>query len=672
MSKKENSVSAANGRQPMSMSIKAPANESKLSKVLASRNEHAGFDMSLGMGRDGEQSFEEARAAAYKHSKVHSATELKVQEPTMTINTRDALADIMGMFENQSLSAEDEYPEDEPTFTVRDFTIPLGENEIEKTCTIVVPTSLSQSQIPVKPAPQKFQVFCDDDDDDNNAPGDSKENQTAGNRRPALSLKTPIKPTDCDDPIQSNYRPLSIMTPITEVSAEYLPPSTLGSSHLSSRTFNNSCLTGFSKISSNDSNHTIHSQSSNTFHFSGKPGATNLTSTPHHRQKVSLDLHVDSILSSHDDIGQDDCIQWPCAALQKKWMESSVGSVYKTISEPSPYSKMFKNYKPNSSSVDLDGKSFMMQKFIGQGAYASVYSALDKDNNMVAIKIQKPSSAWEFHICTQLHDRLINPLSERLFIKPSHFTSFADESYMVMPMMELGSLLTSVNLIFANEDMGGGADETMAMFFACSLLRMIDAMHQSGVIHGDLKADNVFVRYDSDFTVKCDSILGDAAAVGVKCLDFGKSIDMRECDFTASFRSDIDVVSKDSILDQRLTFPWQWDIDFVGLAGIIHTMLFGKYWCSEIPSSEDGTWNQDFVWSLVEKWPLKRYWQKLMWLDLLRILLQSDHSFTMRWFRLREVRGRMERWLKENRMKIDDSQSLSTMLCRLRELSTAK
>ena len=40
-------------------------------------------------------------------------------------------------------------------------------------------------------------------------------------------------------------------------------------------------------------------------------------------------------------------------------------------------------------------------------------------------------------------------------------------------------------------------DEQLAMFFTIELFRTVEALHSKGVIHGDLKSDNILVRFDA-------------------------------------------------------------------------------------------------------------------------------------------------------------------------------
>jgi checkpoint serine/threonine-protein kinase len=263
--------------------------------------------------------------------------------------------------------------------------------------------------------------------------------------------------------------------------------------------------------------------------------------------------------------------------------------------------------------------------------------------------VERPANAWEFHILSELHRRLLTGSAARLFIVPKGFSLYRDESYLLLPLLPGQTLLDVVNLSRSDESFLG-MEEIIATFFAIDVLRIVDAMHQAGIVHGDLKPDNLILRVNETSrlsgTVYSGSEDNPWCQLGLQCIDFGKAVDMRLCSITDQFYlSTKDGLSRsDTVLDKRLLFPWQWDIDFVGVVGIIHVLLFGKYWCPDLP---EGKWDDNVVFEMVQKWPWKRYWQRAIWMDLLKVLLKSDQTFTLRWFRMRECRTRLERWLSE-------------------------
>lgn len=41
-------------------------------------------------------------------------------------------------------------------------------------------------------------------------------------------------------------------------------------------------------------------------------------------------------------------------------------------------------------------------------------------------------------------------------------------------------------------------DELVAAYYTAELLRTLECVHAAGIIHGDVKADNVLIRCDTD------------------------------------------------------------------------------------------------------------------------------------------------------------------------------
>jgi checkpoint serine/threonine-protein kinase len=105
--------------------------------------------------------------------------------------------------------------------------------------------------------------------------------------------------------------------------------------------------------------------------------------------------------------------------------------------------------------------------------------------------------------------------------------------------------------------------------------------------------------------------------------------------------------------EMRELRPWTYQIDYHGLAGIIHSMLFGKYIDtiaekgSGLGAASKGKWRI--------KEGLKRYWQTEIWGEAFNMLLnpglhvEGEEGAKMPILKgMREVRERMETWLEGN------------------------
>lgn len=329
---------------------------------------------------------------------------------------------------------------------------------------------------------------------------------------------------------------------------------------------------------------------------------------------------------------------------------------------------------PQSPSTTLN-----IKRELGKGAFAPVYLAeqtSDEDTESnesplpLAIKCEDPPTAWEFYIMSTLRIRL--GTSSRAYtsiLQPYSLHLFADEGYLIEQYLDQGTLLDSVNL--AKSEPSGVLDEVVAMFFTVELLRTVEAMHAHGILHGDLKADNCLVRlspvpqggeWGSQY--HRDGSLG-WASKGLSLIDFGRGIDMRH------FRADVQFVadwktSKADCVEMRELRPWTWQVDYWGMAGVIHSLLFGKY-IEDMPvDSFVGEDSSGLGGELAEisiktgkmkryklKESLKRYWQTELWAPVFQLLLnptahtEEEEGGKMPIMKgLRRCREGMEDWLE--------------------------
>lgn len=298
--------------------------------------------------------------------------------------------------------------------------------------------------------------------------------------------------------------------------------------------------------------------------------------------------------------------------------------------------------------------SYSIQRELGKGAYAPVYLAEDEAGNTVAIKCEDPPTMWEFYLITVLHQRLQSYETSRLLRARSMFL-YADEGYLVEDYLPNGTLLEWINA--AKGSSQTGLDENVAMFFTIEAIRVVEALHSVDVLHGDLKADNCLVRWseesDWDQQYHADGSYGWADR-GLCLIDFGRSIDLRHFSPTTQFIADWKT-SKQDCIEMRELRPWKHQIDYFGLAGIVHSLLFGKYIedivlderrCSSGEAPVLG--NKRKRYGVREN--LKRYWQIELWNALFDLLLNplcyaeaGEQSVSAC---LGRIRTQMECWLE--------------------------
>ncbi|KAJ7931504.1 hypothetical protein B0H13DRAFT_1958507, partial [Mycena leptocephala] len=285
--------------------------------------------------------------------------------------------------------------------------------------------------------------------------------------------------------------------------------------------------------------------------------------------------------------------------------------------------------------LNIGGHRFSVCEKLGEGGFGAVFKAKDlgtqeqddtddededdeDGSSMVALKVVKPRNLWEYRVLRRLHPT-IPPHLRRSVVLPHALFAFRDESYLVMDLCSQGTLL---NIL-------------LVMFFVVELLRVVEAMHNAGFIHGDLKIDNCLLRLedpDGEDGWSCK---------GLKLIDFGRTIDTRLFPSGQQFIADWDTDARDcfELREQR---PWTYQTDYFGLAGIIYCMLFGKYIEANSVSTKEGRHKIDT--------PLKRYWQTEIWERLFAILLNPcavrDDATLPLCSELAEIRGQMEAWLQ--------------------------
>jgi checkpoint serine/threonine-protein kinase len=328
--------------------------------------------------------------------------------------------------------------------------------------------------------------------------------------------------------------------------------------------------------------------------------------------------------------------------------------------------------------IMLGAEEFTVMEKLGEGGFGAVFLAenstlakakeenLDETFNedddgdafLVALKVVRPRQIWEYAVLGRIHSTLPSPVLPSI-ISPRGLYVFKDESFLVLDYCRQGTLLDCVNHAsqfgVGSALPGGGIDELLAVFFTIELLKLLDALHSAGFIHGDVKIDNCLLRLEevvegaNAWAVVYDPTGANGWAYkGIRMIDFGRAIDTTFFTPGQQFVGDWPTDERDCV-ELREGRPWTYQTDYWGLASIIHCMLFGKYieTTAVIDSSSDTPQTRYRITA-----PLKRYWQTDIWNPLFDLLLnpnvaRSDGSLPLTQ-ELEDVRTEMEDWLKVN------------------------
>ncbi|KAI1329566.1 Mad3/BUB1 homology region 1-domain-containing protein [Xylariaceae sp. FL0255] len=292
---------------------------------------------------------------------------------------------------------------------------------------------------------------------------------------------------------------------------------------------------------------------------------------------------------------------------------------------------------------------------MGKGVFATRQRA-----SLEALKMEQPPTAWEFHMMRLAADRLGPKHRGTSSISAAHeLHLYQDEGFLFLPLHPHGTLLDVVN--FFRGESSGTMDETLAMFFTIELLRTVEALHSKQILHGDLKADNCLLRLDDlPFSSSQSSLSAQWSADGaggwdsrgIVLIDFGRGIDMRAFEKDVQFIADWKTSAADCA-EMREGRPWTWQIDYHGLAGIVHCLLFGRY-IDTVRADQGGLGTAAGRRYKIRE-SLKRYWQTDIWAECFDVLLNpSSHVEGEAEMRmpvnrsLKRVRERMEAWLEAN------------------------
>lgn len=126
-------------------------------------------------------------------------------------------------------------------------------------------------------------------------------------------------------------------------------------------------------------------------------------------------------------------------------------------------------------------------KELGRGAHGCVVRALNKDTNrLCAIKKRSKKGLDATHLRYNRIEgqMLVNVLDHENIVKAYEYFETGSSAHLVLELAELGDLLDLVNK-------RAGVSELEASLITLQLISGLQAAHDRGVVHGDLKLENV-------------------------------------------------------------------------------------------------------------------------------------------------------------------------------------
>ncbi|XP_060024641.1 mitotic checkpoint serine/threonine-protein kinase BUB1 isoform X3 [Lagenorhynchus albirostris] len=287
-------------------------------------------------------------------------------------------------------------------------------------------------------------------------------------------------------------------------------------------------------------------------------------------------------------------IDAPDFTVENPWDDELIVKLLSGLSKPvSSYANTYEwqcklpAIKPKTE-FQLGSLLVYVDHLLGEGAFAHVYEVTHGDVNdsknkqKFVLKVQKPANPWEFYIGTQLMERL-KPSMQHMFIKFYSAHLFQNGSVLVGDLYSYGTLLNAINLYKNTPEKV--MPQALVLAFAIRVLCMIEQVHDCEIIHGDIKPDNFilgnrFLEQDSE---------DDDLSAGLALIDLGQSIDMKLFPKGTVFMAKCET-SGFQCTEMLSNKPWNYQIDYFGVAATVYCMLFGTYMKVK---NEGGVWKPE-------------------------------------------------------------------------------
>lgn len=255
-------------------------------------------------------------------------------------------------------------------------------------------------------------------------------------------------------------------------------------------------------------------------------------------------------------------------------------------------------YGNKQALIELNNVTFCITRELGSGDLSHIYLSESLDGKLIAMKVTSPPEIWEPYIISAIN------LRSRDFIKIEAFNMYEDESYLLIPYYEQGSLSDMMKCLSRYNYLTGKnfIEETLIIYLSIQLLSNVIKLHKLQIVHCDLKLEKCMLNIQRS-SIK--PTFNDLVLTG-----YEKSIDLTLFPIDTKFNCESMNISGQNLSEIVDSTNWRYEPDYIGVANIIHYLLFGN----TLKLRKQGP-----HFRLVE--PLKKYWQQDLWNELFDVLI---------------------------------------------------